>query len=92
MNKTLEFRHGTKSWRAGPPKTPNSYRTIPLTDTAYGILREVWDSREERKSSPVLEQTLEYMDRRSGSMAKLVMRGFGLYQLAYRRTGKEQFL
>ena len=74
MNKTLEFRHGTKSWRAGPPKTPNSYRTIPLTDTAYGILREVWDSREERKSSPVLEQTLEYMDRRSGSMAKLVMR------------------
>ena len=74
VNKTLEFRHGTKSWRAGPPKTPNSYRTIPLTDTAYGILREVWDSREERKSSPVLEQTLEYMDRRSGSMAKLVMR------------------
>ncbi len=74
VNKMLEFRHGTKSWRAGPPKTPNSYRTIPLTDTAYGILREVWDSREERKSSPVLEQTLEYMDRRSGSMAKLVMR------------------
>lgn len=74
VNKTLEFRHGAKSWRAGPPKTPNSYRTIPLTDTAYGILREVWDSREERKSSPVLEQTLEYMDRRSGSMAKLVMR------------------
>ena len=58
----------------GASKTPNSYRTIPLTDTAYGILREVWDSREERKSSPVLEQTLEYMDRRSGSMAKLVMR------------------
>ena len=41
VNKTLEFRHGTKSWRAGSPKTPNSYRTIPLTDTAYGILREV---------------------------------------------------
>ena len=39
VNKTLEFRHGAKSWRAGPPKTPNSYRTIPLTDTAYGILR-----------------------------------------------------
>lgn len=74
VNKTLEFRHGAKSWRAGPPKTPNSYRTIPLTDTAYNILREVWDSREERKSSPVLEQTLEYMDRRSGSMAKLTMR------------------
>lgn len=73
VNKTLEYRHKQGHWRAGPPKTPNSYRTIPLTDTAYGILRELWDSREERKSSPVLEQTLEYMDRRSGSMAKLVM-------------------
>ena len=28
VNKTLEFRHGTKSWRAGPPKTPNS--TVPF--------------------------------------------------------------
>ena len=58
----------------GTSQNAQQHRTIPLTDTAYGILREVWDSREERKPSPVLEQTLEYMDRRSGSMAKLVMR------------------
>lgn len=32
VNKTLEFRHGQKFWRAGPPKTQQSYRTIPLTD------------------------------------------------------------
>ena len=32
VNKTLEFRYKSQTWRAGPPKTPHSYRTIPLTD------------------------------------------------------------
>ena len=66
VNKTLEFRHAQKVWRAGPPKTQQSYRTIPLTDKAYDILKEVWDSRSGRKESPLLSQTLEYMDRRTG--------------------------
>jgi len=26
VNKTLEFRHKQKDWRAGPPKTQHSYR------------------------------------------------------------------
>ncbi len=33
VNKTLEFRHKQKVWRAGPPKTQQSYRTIPLTES-----------------------------------------------------------
>ena len=73
VNKTLEFRHGQKAWRAGPPKTQQSYRTIPLTDKAYDILKEVWDSRENRKESPLLSQTLEYMDRHTGVTSRLVM-------------------
>ena len=73
VNKTLEFRHGQKVWRAGPPKTQQSYRTIPLTDKAYDILKEVWDSRSGRKESPLLSQTLEYMDRRTGVISRLVM-------------------
>lgn len=32
MNKTLEFRYNSQTWRARPPKTQQSYRTIPLTD------------------------------------------------------------
>jgi len=32
VNKTLEFRYKSQTWRAGPPKTPQSYRTIPLTE------------------------------------------------------------
>lgn len=73
VNKTLEFRHSQKVWRAGPPKTQQSYRTIPLTDKAYDILNEVWDSRSGRKESPLLSQTLEYMDRRTGVTSRLVM-------------------
>ena len=74
INKTLEFRHAQKVWRVGPPKTQQSYRTIPLTDKAYDILKEVWDSRSGRKESPLLSQTLEYMDRRTGVTSRLVMR------------------
>ena len=73
VNKTLEFRHGQKAWRAGPPKTQQSYRTIPLTDKAYDILKEEWDSRSNRKESPLLAQALEYMDRHTGVTSRLVM-------------------
>lgn len=37
VSKTLEYRHNTKVWRAGPPKTKSSYRTIPLTARAYDV-------------------------------------------------------
>lgn len=73
INKTLEYRHGQHFWRAGPPKTQNSYRTIPLTDKAYEILKTIYDSRTDRKESPLLSQTLEYIDRRTGTTARLVM-------------------
>ena len=74
VNKTLEFRHGEQYWRAGPPKTQHSYRTIPLTDRAYEILKGIWDSRPEQKESPTLDKTLEYIDRRTGVSSQLVMR------------------
>lgn len=74
VNKTLEYRHKQTHWRAGPPKTPHSYRTIPLTERAYEILKELWDNRGKRKESPLLSQTLEYIDRRTGTTSELVMR------------------
>mgnify|MGYP001632279610 CR=1 FL=1 len=74
VNKTLEFRHGEQYWRAGPPKTQHSYRTIPLTDRAYEILKEIKDKRPWQKESPLLSQTLEYIDRRTGTISRLVMR------------------
>ena len=74
VNKTLEYRHKQHFWRAGPPKTKQSYRTIPLTDRAYEILKGIWDNRPERKESPTLDKTLEYIDRRTGVSSRLVMR------------------
>lgn len=74
VNKTLEYRHQRGYWRAGPPKTVTSYRTIPLTDRAYQILRECYDLRKFRKESDTLSQVLEYIDRRTGETRYLVMR------------------
>lgn len=74
VNKTMEFRHKQHEWRAGPPKTKKSYRTIPLTDTAYQILRDLYLGREYRKEAPELDKVLTYIDRRTAKQAKLHMR------------------
>ena len=75
INKTLEYRHSRGYWRAGPPKTMKSYRTIPLTDKAYEILKSCYDERKTRKQSKMLNETiLEYMDRRTGETNYLVMK------------------
>ena len=74
VNKTLEYRHKQGCWRAGPPKTQQSYRTIPLTAKAYSILEMVASRARERKESEMLNQTLEYIDRRTGKVSTLVMR------------------
>lgn len=74
VNKSLEFRHKRGYWRAGPPKTEKSYRTIPLTNRAYDILKSCYDERDTRKESDTLSQVLEYTDRRTGETRYLVMR------------------
>lgn len=74
VNKTLEYRHGQHFWRAGPPKTQQSYRTIPLTDRAYEILKGIKADSVGRKEAEMLSQPLEYIDRRTGASSTLVMR------------------
>ena len=73
VNKTLEYRHKQGHWRAGPPKTVSSYRTIPLTDRAYDILKAVHATRNLRKQSPLLSETLTYIDRRTGKEMEFVL-------------------
>ena len=74
VNKSLEYRHSTKVWRAGPPKTLKSYRTIPLTDAAYAILKSCYKEKDNRKESDVLKQMLPYVDRRTGETKYLFMK------------------
>ena len=73
VNKTLEFRHKQQEWRAGPPKTKNSYRTIPLTNRAYEILTEARTKWENGKKSSTLKKVLTYIDLRTGKQSTLVM-------------------
>ena len=74
VSKTLEYLHGEGIWRAGPPKTASSYRTIPLTMRAYDVLKSCYDERHTRKESELLSQILEYVDRRTGQTKYLCMR------------------
>ena len=74
VNKTLEFRHKERDWFAGPPKTPHSYRTIPLTNRAYEILKRRRDGAADRKESDLLSKVLSYTDRRTGETRCFVMR------------------
>ena len=73
VNKTLEYRHERGYWRAGPPKTKASYRTITLTSRALEILEEVASHRSERKMADTLSNSLEYIDLRTGATTNLDM-------------------
>lgn len=73
INKSLEYRHDKGYWRAGPPKTKKSHRTIPLTNRAYQILKSCYDEKDMRKESETLSQILNYTDSRTGEKKHLVM-------------------
>lgn len=73
VSKILEYRHKQGCWRAGPPKSQKSYRTIPLTDKAYGILASCYSERTTRKEAESMSQSLEYTDRRTGEKKRLLM-------------------
>ncbi len=63
INKILEYRFSRGTWQAGSPKTIESYRTIPLTERAYKVLRKRYDERTTRYEADELNQVLSYQDR-----------------------------
>lgn len=40
IQRSMEYRHSSKVWRVGEPKSKSGYRTIPLTDEAVRILKD----------------------------------------------------
>lgn len=40
IRRSMEYRHSTKEWRIGEPKSKAGYQTIPLTEEAVEILRQ----------------------------------------------------
>lgn len=85
VSKTLEYRHGEGIWRAGPPKTKSSYRTIPLTNRAYDVLKSCYEECHTRKESELLSQILKYVDCRTGETKYLCMRDLAFINF---RTGE----
>lgn len=73
ITKTMEFRHKQGFWRAGPPKSQQSYRTIPLTNRAYEILKTIYANRPQQKVSDMLSQSLEYLNRHTGKKESFIM-------------------
>lgn len=74
VNKTMEYRYENGYWRAGPPKTIQSYRVIPLTNRAYEILCAVRELKLVDRDSDALQQTLEYIDRKTGKTVRFRMK------------------
>lgn len=66
IKKSMEYRYSNGCWRAGPTKSPQSYRTIPLTNRALEILETIYKNRPCQKHSETLSQNLEYLDRHTG--------------------------
>ena len=48
----MEYRYSLKEWSWGPPKTKFGFRTIKLTNKAYEILKDMWDSRTVNPKTP----------------------------------------
>ena len=74
VDKSLRFDYKTKEWRASPPKTITSYRTIPLTKRAYAILKSLYDGKNTRKESETLARVLTFSDRRTDETRSMNMK------------------
>ena len=85
INKSLEYRYKQSFWRAGPPKTRHSYRTIPLTTKAYELLKSCYEERYIRKEDDELSTVLEYIDIRTGEKKHMLMQNLVFINW---RTGK----
>lgn len=53
IKRSMEYRHSTKEWRIGPPKSKSGYRTIPLTDEAFDILKRQKEKHKKIKVIPI---------------------------------------
>lgn len=63
IEKTLEYRYSVGEWSWGPPKTKYGYRTIRLTNKAYEILRDMWDSRVVNEKTPDEFKNVVFLNR-----------------------------
>ena len=89
VQRTLEFRYGYQEFRIGEPKTRNSYRTIPMTQIAYDILKAKKEESETRKVADSRYKDFVFLNRK-GLPTKNSAYDTTLYKLAD-KAGIEHF-
>jgi len=81
VKRTMEFRYGDKEFKVGEPKSISGYRTIPMTQTAYEILKEKEREKRTRKICDIRYNDFVFVNR-NGMPTKNSAYDSTLYKLA----------
>lgn len=81
INRTMEFRYGSQELTIGEPKSKAGYRTIPMTQTAYDILKVKEEERYVRKILDFRYRDFVFINRK-GTPTKNSAYDTALYKLA----------
>ncbi len=74
IEKSMEYRYQYSEWSVGGPKSIESYRKLPLTNTAFEMLKDLYSKKDTRKEAKELDQILYYVDKRSKETKSLCMK------------------
>lgn len=74
IERSMEYRYQVGEWVAGPPKSVESYRTLPLTDAAFSVLQELYANKDTRKEAKELSKILTYEDKKTHMMKSFCMK------------------
>lgn len=80
IQRTMEYRHSEGIWREGPPKSKSGYRTIPLTDEAFAILKRQKEKHKKIKVVPIEWAETVFLCRK-GSPVKNSTYDTGLFKI-----------
>lgn len=80
ISRSMEYRHSTKHWRVGEPKSSSGYRSIPLTDEAISILKDQKSKNNEIKIMPIEWKEYVFLCRK-GTPIKNSTYDSGMYKI-----------
>ena len=63
IDRTMEFRYSVGEWMIGPPKSKYGYRTIPMTERVYDILKYKYAERAIRKVKDERFENIVFLNR-----------------------------
>lgn len=89
ISRSMHFRYGDKEFTIGPPKSKSGYRTIPMTQTAYNILKAKEREKSHEKLRDIRHKDTVFINRK-GLPTKNSAYDSTLYKLA-KKAGIEKF-